>query len=165
VLGPAGQRQAAALAGELRRFLPFRLAASPEPKAGRTAEIVADTLDLCLHHDDGFREIDRPVLPIMPREEHETCNLRLFADFDRPVIGTESARDAQHRFAAAVVRAVERDESLNHVIIAHGTVIALFAAGEDRAHAVALWRRLQCPSFVVLDLPSMQVREVVDQIG
>jgi broad specificity phosphatase PhoE len=105
------------------------------------------------------------MLPIMPREEHEAYNLRLFADFDRPVIGVESAREAQQRFAAAVARAVERDESRNHVIVAHGTVIALVAAGEDRALAVALWRRLQCPSFVVLDLPSMQVREVVDQIG
>lgn len=165
VLGAEGERQAAALAEELRRFLPFRLAASPEPKATRTAEIVADVLGLGLHHEDSLREIDRPVLPIMPPEEHERYNLRLFAEFDRPVIGTESARDAQHRFAAAVSRILEEDASQNHVMVAHGTVLALFAAGEDRTRAVSLWKRLQCPSFVVLDVPSMQLREVVDRIG
>lgn len=165
VLGPAGERQAAALAGELRRFLPCRLTTSPEPKAARTAEIVGNALGLGVHRMDGLREIDRPMLPIMTREEHESHNLRLFADFDQPVIGAESAREAQHRFAAAVARTLGRDESQNHVMVAHGTVIALFAGGGDRAQAVALWRRLQCPSFLVLDLPSMQLREVVDRIA
>jgi broad specificity phosphatase PhoE len=165
VLGADGERQSAALAEEVRRFLPFRLTASPEPKASRTARIVADAVGLDLHHEDGLREIDRPVLPIMPRDEHERYNLRLFAEFDRPVIGAESAREAQQRFAAAVARILEKDASRNHVMVAHGTVVALFAAGEDRAQAVALWKRLQCPSFVVLDVPSMQVREVVDRIG
>lgn len=165
VLGTEGERQAAVLADELRRFMPFRLAASPEPKASRTAGIVADALGLGVHLDDGLREIDRPVLPIMPRDEHERYNLRLFAEFDRPVIGAESAREAQQRFSAAVARLLAQDPSQNHVVVAHGTVVALFAAGRDQAKAVALWKRLQCPSFVVLDLPSMEVREVVDRIG
>lgn len=165
VLGAEGERQAAALAEELRRFMPFRLAASPEPKASRTARIVADAVGVSLHHDDGLREIDRRVVPIMPRDEHERYNLRLFAEFDRPVIGAESGHEAQHRFAAAVARTLEEDASTNHVIVAHGTVVALFAAGDDQSQAVALWKRLQCPSFVVLDLPSMLVREVVDRIG
>lgn len=165
VLGAEGERQAAALAEELRRFLPFRLAASPEPKASRTARIVADALGPGVDLDDGLREIDRPAIPIMPRDEHERYNLQLFAEFDRPVIGAESGREAQRRFAEAVARTLEKDASTNHVIVAHGTVVALFAAREDRAQAVALWKRLQCPSFVVLDLPSMRVREVVDRIG
>jgi broad specificity phosphatase PhoE len=165
VLGPEGERQAAELADQLRRFLPFRLAASPEPKASRTAGIVAEALDLGVDLDDGLGEIDRPALPIMDRDEHERHNLRLFSEFDRPVIGAESAREAHERFAAAVARTLDKDASRNHVIVAHGTVIALFAAGEDRAQAVTLWKRLQCPSFVVLELPSMRVDEVIERIG
>ena len=164
-LGAEGERQARALAGELRRFAPFRLAASSEPKASRTAEIVASELGLVVRLSEALREIDRPALPMMRPDEHAHFNLRLFAEPDRAVIGSESARDAGARFAAAVSSVVSDDESLNHVIVAHGTVIALLVAGDDMAQAGDLWNRLQCPSYVVLELPSMRLLEVVGQLA
>ena len=41
-----GEEQSQRLAGRLRTFLPFTLVSSPEPKATRTAEIVAGTLGI-----------------------------------------------------------------------------------------------------------------------
>lgn len=163
-LSPEGEEQARRLARELRRFAPFRLASSPEPKAARTAEIVATELGVSLALVDGLRELDRPALPIMSAEEHERLNARLFADFDAPVIGSESARDALDRFSRAVADLAAQDPASNLVAVAHGTVIALLVGARGGMDARLVWKRLQCPSFVVLDTPSLALREIVDRI-
>jgi len=164
-LGAEGEGQARALAMALRRFLPFRLATSTEPKATRTAEIVAGELGIERTVIEGLREIDRPALPIMPRDEHERFNARLFQQFDDPVIGAESARAALDRFAWAIRDVVAQDSVQNIVVVTHGTVIALFAASHNPVDAFQLWQRLQCSACVVLGLPSFQLVEIVDPVA
>lgn len=51
ILADEGENQARRLASALRRFLPFRVLSSPEPKALRTAELLA----LELWGDDSYR--------------------------------------------------------------------------------------------------------------
>lgn len=164
-LGAEGEARARSLALALQRFAPFRLVSSTEPKAMRTAEIVADAFGVELTGVDGLQEIDRPVLPIMPRDEHERFNARLFEQFDAPVIGAESARTALERFSAALGDVVASDPTSKVVVVTHGTVIALFAAAHNPLDAFHLWQRLDCSMFVVLALPSFQLLELVNPIS
>jgi probable phosphoglycerate mutase len=165
LLAPDGEQQAKRLAVALRRFAPLRLVTSSEPKARRTAEIVAGELDRALTVVAGLQEIDRPALPILPASEHERLNARAFAEFDRAVIGRESARDARHRFTEAVSNELQRThEDNNLVVVAHGTVIALMVSAHNPVDAFDLWRRLRCPSFVVLDAAAMALLEVLAEL-
>lgn len=162
-LSPEGEAGAARLGAALERFVPCRLISSPEPKARRTSVIVAGALNVVPGAVDGLREIDRPILPIMSPGEHERYNRRLFAEFDRRVLGRESGREARDRFAGALQAEAKVTEAENLVAISHGTVIALFVSGYNRkVDAFDLWKRLTCCSFVVLENPSMALLDVVD---
>ena len=163
-LAPDGERQSRQLATTLQRFTPLRVVASPEPKARRTAEIAAAALGVSWTTVAGLEEIDRPAQPIMAASEHERVNARLFAELDRPVIGCESARDARDRFTAAVVNELQRTTEDTLVVVAHGTVIALLASAHNPIDALGLWKQLQCPSFVVLEVPSLRILEVVAEV-
>ena len=102
-LAVEGEGQSKRLGAALREFVPCQLVSSPEPKALRTCEIVAGELGVSMTVVDGLREIDRPVLPIMSASEHERVNARIFTEFDRRVMGRESAREARDRFGEAPV--------------------------------------------------------------
>lgn len=158
VLGRDGSVQAAALAAALRRFLPFRLASSTEPKALATARIVAAELGVAMQARAGLEELDRRTLPIMSREEHARLNARIFAEPSVPVLGRESADQAVTRFAAAVCAEAESGTG-DVVIIAHGTVISLLVARHNTVDAFSLWRGLDCASYVILQLPSLMLLE------
>jgi broad specificity phosphatase PhoE len=99
----------------------------------------------------GLEEIDRAASPIVSREAHEQINAGLFARRTAAVVGRESAADAVARFDAAIARAlaaVAADGNL--VVIAHGTVIALFVEQHTGRDAFGLWRSLGCGDFVAL---------------
>jgi broad specificity phosphatase PhoE len=156
-LGPEGEVQAAAVAKRLAGYLPFDLVSSPEPKASRTAAIVAGMLGAEPRIVAGLHEFDRPVLPIMPAEEHLRLNARLFREPNRPVLGTESARVALARFTAALVPEIQARRSPNLVVVSHGTVISLFVAAHNAIDAFGFWRTLDCGGVAVLDLPSLRL--------
>jgi broad specificity phosphatase PhoE len=164
-LAGEGEDQAERLADALRQYLPFQIVSSPELKARRTTDIVAARLGITTTTAEDLRELDRPVLPILSRGGHEAMNARVFEDFDRPVIGRESAAAALHRFDVAVRQRVGPPIEHNVVVIAHGTVISLFVASANPSiDAFALWKRLRCPSYVILDQASLALREVVDDV-
>jgi broad specificity phosphatase PhoE len=164
-LGAEGERQAKPLAEHLRAFAPLRLIASPEPKATRTAELVAAELGIRSASVDGLQEFDRPQLPLLSKAEHERANEEIFVDPNRRVLGTESGRDALNRFSAAIAAELERTQTQSLVVIAHGTVISLFVGAHSAVDAFALWKQLVCPSYVVLNVPSYSLREVVADAG
>jgi broad specificity phosphatase PhoE len=164
-LAAEGEAQSRRLAGRIRAFMPCRFVSSPEPKALRTCEIVAGELGMPMTTVAELREIDRRVLPIMPPPEHEALNARIFSEFDQRVVGCESAREAQERFSAAVLGALRETDQDNLVVLAHGTVISLFVSAHNRVDAYELWRRLQCPSFVVLERSSLALVDVVADAG
>jgi broad specificity phosphatase PhoE len=164
-LAAEGEEQAARLADALRPYLPFQMVSSPELKARRTSDIVAATLGITAVTVEDLRELDRPVLPILSRGGHEALNARVFQEFDRPVIGRESAAAALQRFDVAVRQRLGPPFEHNIVVVAHGTVISLFvAAANPSIDAFALWRRLQCPSYVILDQASLAFRDVVEHV-
>jgi broad specificity phosphatase PhoE len=164
-LSAEGELQSRRLAGRLRAFAPLRLVASPEPKALRTAELVGAELGVCASSIDGLREFDRPRLPHLSKPDHERLNAQIFVDSSRRVLGAESGEEALSRFSAAIDAALAKTDAPTLVAITHGTVIALFVANYNDVEGFDLWKRLECASFVVLELPTFSLRDVVDDVG
>ena len=160
-LAAEGELQSKRLASRLRAFAPLRLVASPEPKASRTGQLVAAELGLQVSSVEGLRELDRPVLSLMSKAEYERKNAAIFADLDRRILGAESGRNALDRFSAAVGAELAWTEAQSLVVITHGTVISLIVGAHNEIDAFELWRKLACPSFVVLEVPSFSLREVM----
>jgi broad specificity phosphatase PhoE len=164
-LGASGRGGAMRLSKVLRSLSPLRLEHSPEPKAAQTAELVAIELGLGRHERQGLEEIDRAPQPILPREAYIAHNARLFAEPMEAVVGTESAERALARFDVAIDAAVSAAMPTEHlVVIAHGTVIALFVAAHNPMDAFSLWQRLSCPAFVLLSIPDYALLEVRDTL-
>jgi hypothetical protein len=91
-LSPRGETEALLLAEELRPYKPVHLVSSSEPKARRTAELVAAILRTPNRVVDDLREIDRPALPIMePTTAHRELNRPILSQPNRAVLGSESA--------------------------------------------------------------------------
>jgi broad specificity phosphatase PhoE len=163
-LGAEGEAQAGLLAQRLREKAPFRLVSSPEPKAARTAEILSAALGLSSAVREGLEEFDRPVLPLLSKPEHAALNAAIFAEPSRRVLGRESGAEALARFSRALAAAVaDAPPALPLVAVTHGTVIALLVAAHNSGvDGFDLWKRLTCPSFVVLGWPRLELVEVVE---
>ncbi|MEY2469311.1 MAG: hypothetical protein QOF21_2009, partial [Actinomycetota bacterium] len=112
-LGSDGEAQAAGLAHTLREFEPYALFASTEDKALRTALIICNDAVA----DDRLREIHRPVLAWMGKDDHSRFNRRLFDDPDTAVVGDESARAALARFDEAIREVSAAAEPHNVVVV------------------------------------------------
>jgi broad specificity phosphatase PhoE len=163
-LSVEGEHQSRRLASRLRAYAPLRLVASPEPKALLTGQLIASELGLNVSTAAGLKESDRSALPLMSKAEHERIVAPIFEDLHGRVLGAESGQDALTRFSAAVDTELEQTEAPNLVAITHGTVISLFVAAHNDIDGFELWKQLACPSFVVLDVPSFSLREIVSAV-
>lgn len=166
VLSAEGVRQCGPLADALATYLPATLSSSAEAKAERTARLVGERLGLAPRVVPGLQEHDRRGTPLVGQDEFEAAVARLFARPAELVYGNESAADALARFATAVDGLFQQTgEADNLIVVAHGTVIALYVASRTGTPAFDLWRRLQCPSFVALTVPDWRVERIVDRIA
>lgn len=158
-LGAQGEAEARQLAVQLQKFLPFELICSTEPKAVQTAEIIGQVLGLAITPQADLHELGRPALPIMPDAEHQAFNARLFESPNQPVVGNESATKALERFSEAITKALSACIGETLVVVSHGTVISLLVGQHNSVDSFALWKRLTCASYVVLDVPSLTLLE------
>ena len=146
-LSDEGRVASAALAERLTTWGATAVAASPEPKARETAEIIARRLGLAVAIDEGFAEHRRPALPFVSREDFEA---RMRAVFDHPAdpfVGGESGVEALTRFEAALARHMGRPL----LVASHGTVISLYLGRRLGIDPYALWSGLALPEAFVLD--------------
>lgn len=103
-----------------------------------------------------LQENDRTGFPYF---DDETEWKRRFRDFfDQPTqrsIGKESANEALDRFSAAILRIVGAHPGENLGVIAHGTVISLFAAHQNNEIApFAVWEALNpLPAYMSFHVP------------
>src|SRR5205814_10018665 len=97
-------------------------------------------------------------------DEFEASIQRFFAHPAALVLGRETAEQARKRFTRAVSGVLETYPAGNLAIVAHGTVIALFAATHAGLGPYLFWRRLGLPSFIVLALPDLEIVETVEQV-
>jgi broad specificity phosphatase PhoE len=148
-LSDKGRTQSAALAERLREHAPRTVVASEAPKASETGKIIADALKLPFATAPGLHEHDRSNEPFLSGDEWYERMRRFFAEPDELVYGSETARAAGDRFAAAVAK--HPDDTL---IVAHGTVITLLVARHNTAlDPYKFWERLEPAGYVVLGMP------------
>lgn len=148
-LSSRGRAQCAPLAAVLGRHAPGHIASSPEPKAIETARLLAAALGVDCSVTAGLEEHHRESVPFLPDFADRVA--ALFARPDERVLGEESAAEALARFSRAV------DELLAAwrwpgppCVVAHGTVLSLHVAARCGVDPAPLWRRLRCPSLLVV---------------
>ncbi|HWQ13937.1 MAG TPA: histidine phosphatase family protein [Roseiflexaceae bacterium] len=164
-LAPEGRRRCAALAAHLAAYLPARLACSPEPKAAETAALAGASLGLVPHVVGGLEEHHRATAAFLGQEAFQRTMAAFFAAPDRLIFGEETADAAYHRFDTAVGQLIAAAPHETHIVVAHGTVISLFASRHCGLAPFPLWQRLGLPSFVVLELPALRLVTVVDTVA
>jgi broad specificity phosphatase PhoE len=163
-LSDEGRRKCEALAQRLATHEPAMIVTSEEPKAIETGQIVGRGLGLPVESAAGLHEHDRSNVPHMPSREFLSFMALFFQRPDELVLGTESAADAKSRFSAAVDRVMERHAQQNVAIVTHGTVLSLYIAEMTREPSFALWRKMQLPSYAVIEWPECTVRDVCARV-
>jgi len=159
LLSDAGRASCGALAARLRAYIPASIVASDEPKARETAELLAAGLGLHerLRLDRDLREHARgPGDFFADTAAFHDAVRRCFAEPERRIFGRETAAAAEARFTTAIRRRLDDGTTGNLIVVAHGTVISLFAAAHAGLEPFALWQSLQLPSYVVLALPDLR---------
>ena len=147
------------LADELARLDVSVLCSSPEPKARETAERVARRLGLETTTVAGLHENDRRGFPFIEDvSELEDRFREFFANPDRRVIGEESADEALARFSEALESFLARHDHENVAVVAHGTVISLYAAARCGVAPFETWDALNpLPAYLVVRFPECEI--------
>jgi broad specificity phosphatase PhoE len=163
-LSDAGREACVPLAKRVAELGLTQIIASEEPKARETAELVGKALNVPVSSAPGLHEHDRSNVPHLRSGEFISMMELMFRKPRERVLGRESAQEAEERFAGAVADVLEEHAEGNIAIVSHGTVIALFAARRGESNCFQLWRRMQLPSFLVMNVPGYDVAEVVESI-
>jgi broad specificity phosphatase PhoE len=164
-LSDAGRATCIPLADRLAAYAPAAIVASVEPKAAETGQILADRLGLPFETGPDLHEHDRAGVPFLGADAWREAVGRFFANPKALVLGRETARAAEDRFARAVANVLDRHPIGNPAIVAHGTVIGLFVARHNAIDPFSLWKQLGLPSFAVVRLPGFGLAEVVSEIA
>ncbi len=166
VLSATGRAAVAPLAARLSRYDPTTLATSDEPKARETAQGLAAALGfggpVALDHD--LREHERRASDFF--QDHRAFQAAMCDLFARPealVFGRETAA-AIARFDAAIARLLASSPAGDVLVVAHGTVLTLFAALHAGLEPFPLWQSLQLPAYVVFTRPGLRWVETVSRI-
>jgi broad specificity phosphatase PhoE len=164
-LSDKGRESCVALAEALREHAPSLFVSSEEPKAQETAELTAGQLGAAFETAKDLHEHDRSNVPHMRSGEFISHMEVFFRKRDERVLGKETARDAEDRFADAIDAVLKKHPQGNVAIVAHGTVIALFLTRHGGKKPFELWREMGLPSFAVLTVPGMQIESVIRRVG
>lgn len=165
VLSEKGRALCVPLADKLAAHEPAAVVSSEEPKAAEPAQLVAERLGVPWRTAPGLQEHDRSNVPHLPSREFISMVELFFRHSAELVLGRETADAARERFEAAVRQVVADQPAGNVAVVSHGTVIALWLAGRQRRTAFDVWRAMGLPSYAVLTLPALELKESVDRIA
>jgi broad specificity phosphatase PhoE len=155
-LSEAGKTRAAAFAGQLDPGSARAIFSSEEPKAVETARALASAWELPVETVPGLHEHERPAAQMLSRDQFEERVRQLFARPGELVFGTETAEQARRRFTLALLRLVARSSD-DVIAVSHGTVMTLFVAEATGMEPFALWKSLEMPCAITLELPEFRV--------
>jgi broad specificity phosphatase PhoE len=156
LLNEQGRQRAIALGQRLKAFSPVRVVTSDEPKAVETGKIAAAELGLASESVPGLHEHERRRVGFLSTQRFVEGVKELFMYPDKLVFGDETADQSYRRFASAVDAVLAATPAGNLVVVAHGTVISLFASRRAGMDGFSLWQGLDMPSFVVFSLPGFR---------
>ena len=159
-LSESGRVCARLLAEKLIEYQPEIIISSVEPKARETAQILAECLGLEFQEVEGLHEHDRSKSPFYSKHDFQRLVQEFFEKPNVLVFGDETAAQTLVRFRQAVDSVLISYADKAILIVAHGTVISVFASwltGYDGYH---LWKELGLPSFAILDLQSKILLEI-----
>jgi len=163
-LSEEGRERARKLAGKLMGYQPEIVISSVEPKARETAAILAENLGLEFREVEDLHEHDRSGTPFHSKDKFQNLVREFFDKPDKLVFGNETANEAFARFRQAVDIVLISDNDKTIVIVAHGTVIALYVSWLTGCDGYSLWKELGLPSFVILDIQSKRLIETVNLV-
>ena len=143
-----GRERAAAFAARLQGYDVRFIASSREPKASETASILAERLGVPWAVEEGLHEHERTRVGWLGREEMDRRVAALLERPDEPGFGDETGRQARTRFGAAVARVLAEHAEGDVAVVAHGTVITLYAQPRE---PFTFWRGLKMPDLVEMD--------------
>jgi len=161
-LSEEGRSRAQTLAGLLSTYQPEVVISSNEPKATQTAEIISEQLKVPFKVFENLHEHDRRGMPYFGKIEFQQLVREFFAKPNKLVFGSETASQVVDRFRRAIENVIAQFEHRTIVIVAHGTAISPFVEWLAGVDGYELWRELDLPSFVVLDLPSKKIIETIN---
>lgn len=156
-LSPEGRIRAQRLAELLKEFAPEVILSSDEPKAGETAEILASQLQLKMQIVPEVREHDRSNGPYLSHDKFQRAIRDFFQKPDELVFGNETANQAYTRFYQAMHSILNEYRNQTVIVVTHGTVISLFVSRLTGSSDLELWKQLDLPSFIAMDLGSSTV--------
>jgi broad specificity phosphatase PhoE len=160
-----GRRAAASLGRRLADRDPGACFSSPEPKAIQTAGPIAAATGLDVAVLDALREHDRRSVPFF--DEPDAFRRAVLDLFERPAIrvfGEESADEAETRFRAGVESAMGSTDAATVVVVAHGTVMSLYAARRTGRPAAEIWSSLGWGARIALPWIGRDPGAVVEPI-
>jgi len=161
-LSDTGRALAGKLAGELMKWQPEIIVSSVEPKARETAEIIARNIGLEFYEVEGLHEHDRSRSPYHSKFKFQNLVREFFEKPSELVFGSETANTALERFHRAVDVVLNSYSDKHTIIVAHGTVISLYVSWLTGLDGYDLWQKLGLPSFIVLDIQSKTLHEIVN---
>ena len=132
-----------------------RIVSSTERKAADTGFIASEVLDVMFHTGHNLHEHERPYI-----EDRDTFLSQLKQFFDDP----KASRGTERRFTKAVDALTRAYRGHRIAIVAHGTVLALHLAARYELDAWATWNRLSMPSYVVVELRTKTIVDLVDHV-
>jgi len=161
-----GRGRCEALAERLRNYEPGLIASSAEPKARQTTDLVASRLGLEASVLPELGEHRRESEPWLASTDEFQARIR--ALLRRPaelVYGEETGDEAADRLQAALDGLVARHAGRTVVAVTHGTVMSLYLARVAGLDAVRTWEGLGMPAYAVLQLPGLEILELVNDLG
>lgn len=165
-LSDEGRARCALLSDRLALHTPDIVVASVEPKATETGQIVAARLKIPFETAKDLHEHNRSNVPFFADKKQFQASVEaFFANPQELVFGAETAAGAYARFSKAVIGAMMRHAGKNLVIATHGTVLTLFVSRVSNKKPFPFWQQLGLPSFVVLSLPELIIRDMETEVA
>jgi broad specificity phosphatase PhoE len=163
-LSDEGRRRCESMAKIVASYAPQAVVTSREPKAMETGQIIAKELNLPVSDAKNLHEHERDKVPFLDRDEFVSVVKRFFDYPHQLILGDETADQASARFDAAV-QSVLANNTESVAIVAHGTVMSLFAAKHTNIDVHSLWKRLGMPAMLVFSVPEMELMEIIEGVA
>lgn len=165
-LTEAGRARCLHLADHLRGHALTRLASSDEPKAIRTAELLAAALSITapLIIEPDFGETRRESAPFYAdKADFRAAIHAAMRQPDQCIYGEESFTAARLRLTAALQRLASHHPHETLGIVTHGTIMSLLIAHSADRSAPEIWESLGMPAYAILT-PTFQLVRLIPSI-